>query len=65
MVQLYSTLHQNILDVFTNMGWRSLTPLTSATRRSRKSCPKDQWYAAPATPPAQSTQPDPAIQLKL
>jgi len=60
MVQLYSTLHQNILDVFNEYRVAIMTPAYISDPSEPKIVPKDQWYAAPATPPAQNTQPGPA-----
>ncbi len=60
MARLYTILHQNILDVFNEYGIAIMTPAYISDPPEPKLVPKDQWYAAPATPPVQSTQPGPA-----
>ncbi|QQS54371.1 MAG: mechanosensitive ion channel [Candidatus Competibacteraceae bacterium] len=60
MARLYSTLHENILDIFNEYGVAIMTPAYISDPPELKIVPKDQWYAAPATPPAQSARPNPA-----
>ncbi len=60
MARLYSALHQNILDIFNEHGVAIMTPAYISDPPEPKLVPKDQWYAAPATPPAESAQPEPA-----
>jgi small-conductance mechanosensitive channel len=50
MMQLYSALHRNILDVFNEYGVAIMTPAYEGDPEQPKLVPKDQWYAAPATP---------------
>ncbi len=52
MAQIYSALHRNILDVFNEYGVAIMTPSYEADPPEPKLVPKDQWYAAPAAPPA-------------
>ncbi|MGB5737534.1 MAG: mechanosensitive ion channel domain-containing protein, partial [Thiohalocapsa sp.] len=54
MAHIYSTLHRNILDVFNEYGVAIMTPNYEADPREPKLVPKEQWYAAPATPPAEA-----------
>jgi small-conductance mechanosensitive channel len=54
MAQIYSALHRNVLDVFNEYGVAIMTPSYRADPTEPKLVPKDQWYAAPATPPAES-----------
>ena len=51
MNQLYSRLHQNILDLFNEHGVQIMTPAYEGDPAQPKVVPKDQWYAAPALPP--------------
>lgn len=60
MARLYSVLHQNILDVFNEYGVAIMTPAYISDPPEPKLVPKDQWYAAPATTPAQGTPSGPA-----
>jgi small-conductance mechanosensitive channel len=52
MAQLYSALHQNILDAFNEYGVQIMTPAYEGDPAQPKVVPKDQWYAAPARGPA-------------
>jgi small-conductance mechanosensitive channel len=52
MMQLYSALHRNILDVFNEYGVAIMTPAYEGDPEQPKLVPRDQWYAAPATPPS-------------
>lgn len=58
MAHLYSTLHQNILDVFNEYGVAIMTPAYISDPPEPKLVPKEQWYAAPATPPVKTAPPD-------
>jgi small-conductance mechanosensitive channel len=51
MARIYTELHRNILDVFNEYGVAIMTPAYEADPEQPKLVPKDQWYAAPATPP--------------
>ncbi len=51
MYFLYTALHANILDVFNEYGVAIMTPAYRADPAQAKIVPKDQWYAAPASPP--------------
>jgi len=55
MNNLYSRLHQNILDVFNEYGVQIMTPAYEGDPAQPKLVPKDQWYAAPATAPDKSS----------
>ena len=46
--QIYSYLHQNILDVFNEYGVQIMTPAYRMDPPQAKVVPKDQWYAPPA-----------------
>lgn len=50
MAQLYTAMHQNILDVFNEHGVQIMTPAYEGDPEKPKVVPKDQWYQAPATP---------------
>jgi small-conductance mechanosensitive channel len=50
MAQLYTAMHQNILDVFNEHGVQIMTPAYEGDPEQPKVVPKDQWYQAPATP---------------
>ena len=54
MIQLYSALHGNILDVFNEYGVAIMTPAYEGDPEQPKVVPKDQWYATPAVPPAET-----------
>ena len=49
MAQLYTAMHQNILDVFNEHGVQIMTPAYEGDPEKPKVVPKDQWYQAPAT----------------
>jgi small-conductance mechanosensitive channel len=51
MPQLYTALHQNILDVFNEHGVQIMTPTYEGDPETPKVVPKDQWFAAPAKSP--------------
>lgn len=62
MMELYTLLNQNILDVFNEYGVQIMTPAYRADTEQPKIVPKDQWYIPPATRPEnmaaeQSTKP--------
>lgn len=52
MNELYTRLYQNILDVFNEYGVQIMTPAYVADTEPAKIVPREQWYAAPAAPPA-------------
>ena len=52
MMPLYTALHRNVQDVFNEHGVQIMTPSYVADPPDPKVVPKDQWYAAPAAPPA-------------
>jgi small-conductance mechanosensitive channel len=49
---LYTRLYQNILDVFNEYNVQIMTPAYEGDPSVPKVVPKDQWFTAPATPPA-------------
>jgi small-conductance mechanosensitive channel len=52
MAQTRSNLHQNILDLFNEYGVQIMTPAYEGDTPDPKVVPREQWYAAPAKPPA-------------
>jgi small-conductance mechanosensitive channel len=48
MAQLYTALHQNILDAFNEYGVQIMTPAYEGDPEAPKVVPRDQWFAAPA-----------------
>ena len=52
LVRAYSDLHQNILDVFNEYGVQIMTPAYEGDPETPKVVPRDQWFEAPAKPPA-------------
>ena len=52
MGALYTSLHRNILDVFNEYGVQIMTPAYEGDPDRPKVVPKEQWFAAPAPPPA-------------
>jgi small-conductance mechanosensitive channel len=50
MQQLYSALHQSILDVFNEYGVQIMTPQYMADPPQAKVVPRDQWHMPPALP---------------
>jgi small-conductance mechanosensitive channel len=48
LVQGYSALHQNILDVFNEYGVQIMTPAYEGDPEIPKVVPREQWYTAPA-----------------
>jgi small-conductance mechanosensitive channel len=53
MGRLYTLMHRHILDVFNEYGVQIMTPSYEKDPEVPKLVPKEQWYAAPATPPPQ------------
>ena len=51
MMQLYSALHRNVLDVFNEYNVQIMTPNYERDTEQPKVVPPDQWY----TPPAKKT----------
>ena len=51
-VDVLNRLHGNIQDVFNEYGVQILSPHYMGDPREPAVVPKDQWYAAPARPPA-------------
>src|SRR5919201_163882 len=50
MLRLYSALHRNILDLFNQYGVLIMTPAYEGDPDRPKVVPRDEWFAAPATP---------------
>jgi small-conductance mechanosensitive channel len=48
MMALYTELHRNILDVFSEHGVQIMTPAYEGDPDHPKLVPKEQWYAPPA-----------------
>ena len=48
MMNLYSEMHRNILDVFNEYNVQIMTPNYEQDTQQPKIVPKDQWYAPPA-----------------
>ncbi|MBW2505788.1 MAG: mechanosensitive ion channel [Deltaproteobacteria bacterium] len=55
MMQLYSHLHRNILDVFNEYNVQIMTPNYEHDTEQPKLVPPDQWYAPPAKKSPQDT----------
>jgi len=51
MAQLYSALHQNILDVFNEHSVQIMTPSYVADTAEPKVVPREKWYAEPGKSP--------------
>jgi small-conductance mechanosensitive channel len=51
-VDMLSELHANIQDVFNEYGVQIMSPHYMTDPAQAQVVPKDQWYAAPAKPPA-------------
>jgi small-conductance mechanosensitive channel len=47
-----SALHRNVLDVFNEYGVQIMTPAYEGDPEQAKIVPREQWYVAPARPPA-------------
>jgi small-conductance mechanosensitive channel len=56
MMQHYSNLHRNILDVFNEYGVAIMTPAYVADPPEPKLVPQDEWYAAPAASPSTASE---------
>jgi small-conductance mechanosensitive channel len=52
LLQLYSMLHQNILDAFNEHGVQIMSPHFFAQPERSVVVPREQWFAAPARRPA-------------
>jgi len=52
MERTYSELHQNIQDAFNEQGVQIMSPNYVADRNVPTIVPRDQWYAPPASKPA-------------
>jgi len=52
MERIYSDLHQNIQDAFNEYGVQIMSPNYEADRDRPTVVPREQWYAPPATGPA-------------
>jgi hypothetical protein len=52
MQELYTHLHDNILDLFNEYGVQIMTPAYERDPDQAKVVPKENWYASPAKPPA-------------
>jgi small-conductance mechanosensitive channel len=48
MLQLYTALHRNILDLFNEYGVQIMTPAYEGDPAEPKIVPKDQWFESPA-----------------
>ena len=52
MSQIYTALHERILDVFNEHGVQIMTPAYEGDPEQPKVVPKEQWFSAPARPAA-------------
>jgi small-conductance mechanosensitive channel len=52
MMELYTALHRNILDVFNEYGVQIMTPAYRSDPAQPKVVPREQWFTPPARPPA-------------
>ena len=61
MLEVYSDLHRQILDVFNEYGVQIMTPAYMADPPEPKIVPPSQWHLAPAapSPPASASTPGP------
>ena len=50
MLLLYTDLHRHILDVFNEYSVQIMTPAYEHDPAQPKLVPREQWYAAPASP---------------
>jgi small-conductance mechanosensitive channel len=55
MLDLFSALHQHILDVFNEYGVQIMTPAYMMDPARPKVVPRSEWYAAPAADPVAKT----------
>jgi small-conductance mechanosensitive channel len=53
MARIYTDLHRNILDVFNEYGVQIMTPAYEGDTDQPKVVPRENWFAAPAEPPAE------------
>lgn len=51
LLDTYSVLHQNILDVFNEHGVQIMTPNYEGDPETPKIVPREQWFQSPAQPP--------------
>jgi len=58
MPQIYADLHRNIQDVFNEYEVAIMTPHYMGDTEDPKFVPKEQWYLAPAKPPASNQEID-------
>jgi small-conductance mechanosensitive channel len=63
MLELYTALHQNILDLFNEYGVQIMTPAYESDPHEPKLVPRNQWYDAPARPPASAEHGHPKSNL--
>ncbi|HEY5603210.1 MAG TPA: mechanosensitive ion channel family protein [Gammaproteobacteria bacterium] len=56
MPQIYTQLHRHIQDVFNEYGVQIMTPAYESDAPAPKIVAKENWYAAPAKPPAAETK---------
>jgi small-conductance mechanosensitive channel len=52
-----ATLHANIQDAFNEYGVQIMSPNYEADPADSKTVPREKWYAAPACPPGECSQP--------
>ena len=57
IMQLYSELHRNILDVFNEYGVQIMTPAYEGDPPEPKVVAPKDWYTSPASPPAKPAEP--------
>ena len=57
MLQMYSTLHQNILDEFNEHGVQIMSPHYFTQPDHAVVVPREKWFAAPARRPADAAGP--------
>jgi small-conductance mechanosensitive channel len=57
MMQLYSELHRNILDVFNEYGVQIMTPAYEGDPPEPKVVAPKDWYTSPASPPVKPAEP--------
>jgi small-conductance mechanosensitive channel len=63
MLQLYTALHRNILDVFNEYGVQIMTPGYEGDPERPKVVPREQWFAAPAnSAPTSTNGPNRAVE---
>ncbi|MDF3052114.1 MAG: MscS Mechanosensitive ion channel [Geminicoccaceae bacterium] len=62
MLQLYTALHRNILDVFNEYAVQIMTPGYEGDPERPKVVPREQWFAAPANSAPSSNGPNPPIE---